>query len=117
MFEGVELLLLGWKSGDGPVLLHHFQQGAPVNGQDAVGYKQVGGSVVSGFEVGTQKFYSVGRHGIHARHGTFDAVDGNASGRQVQVGALEHTDFGSSEAVAVGDGKYGAVALGLDGVE
>ncbi len=34
-----------------------------------------------------------------------------------QVGELEHTDFGRPEAVAVGDGKDGAVALGLDGRE
>ena len=33
------------------------------------------------------------------------------AGLQVHVGKLEHTDFGRSEAVAVGDGKDGAVAL------
>ena len=41
----------------------------------------------------------------------FDAVDGNTGGFQVNVGALEHADFGSSEAVPVGDGKDGSVAF------
>ncbi len=105
------------KSGGGAVLLHQHQQGAPINGGHSVGYKQVGGNIFPTFDVGADEFHSVGRHGIDAGHGTFDAVDGYAGSFQVQVGALKHTDFGSSEAVAVGDGKDGAVALGFDGVE
>ena len=54
---------------------------------------------------------------VGAGHGTFDTVDGDASGSQVNVGALEHADFGRSEAVSVGDGKDGAVAFGFDNRE
>ena len=77
----------------------------------------VRGDVFPAVEVGAEELYSVRRHRVGAGHGALDAVDGNAAGLQVQVGKLEHTDFGRSEAVAVGDGEYSAVAFGFDGRE
>ena len=117
MFEGVELLLLFGYAGDGAVLLHHHQQGAPVNRQSSVGYKEVGGRVLSALDIRAEELNGVGGHWIGSGHGSFQSVDGDASGLQVQVGELKHADFGRSEAVAVGDGKDGAVAFGFDNRE
>ena len=44
-------------------------------------------------------------------------ADGDACLGKVNVGPLEHTDFGGTEAVAVSHGKDGAVALVFDGGE
>ena len=68
VLEGVELLLLRGKSGGTAVLLHQHQQGAAVNWEHSVGYKQVGGSVLPAFDVGANEFHGIRRHRVGTGH-------------------------------------------------